>query len=117
MNNKIELIQGDTSPIIKFKRKNSDGTIITTRPMKMWITFKESCNCVESLFQKTLDNGITFDGEYYKFQIESDDTSNLAYGTYGFDIAIINEAGEKKTLSNNGELKIVKHYTMKSNEV
>jgi len=117
MNNKIEIVQGDTSPIYKFQRKYDDGTVITTQPKKMWITFKKSCSCDECLFQKTLENGITFDGEYYKFQIMPDDTCHLAYGTYGFDIAILNEKDEKKTLLNNGELEIVKHYTKKCNEV
>lgn len=117
MNNKIEIVQGDTSPIYKFQRKYDDGTVITTQPNKMWITFKRSCSCDECLFQKTLEDGITFEDGYYKFQLVSDDTCHLAYGTYGFDIAIINEAGEKKTLLNNGELEIVKHYTKKCNEV
>lgn len=117
MNNKIELVQGDTSPVYKFQRKNDDGTIITTLPQKMWITFKRSCSCEDALFQKTLEDGITFDGEFYKFQLKPEDTCHLPYGTYGFDIAIINEAGEKKTLLNNGELEIVKHYTKKCNEV
>lgn len=117
MNNKIEIVQGDTSPVFKFQRKYDDGAVITTQPQKMWITFKKSCSCDESLFQKTLEDGITFEDNYYKFQLNSHDTCHLAYGTYGFDIAIINEAGEKKTLLNNGELEIVKHYTKKCNEV
>ena len=114
---KIELIQGDVSPIFKFQRKYSDGTVIPTQPQKMWITFKQNSNCNESLFQKTLEDGITFEEGYYKFQLISKDTCDLNYGTYGFDIAIINEQGEKKTLLNDGELDIVKHYTKKCNEV
>jgi len=119
MNNKIELIQGDTSDVFKFQRKYDDGSVITTQPQKMWITFKKSCSCDECLFQKTLENGITFDenDNYYRFQLLPDDTCHLAYGTYGFDVAIINEKGEKKTLKKDGELEIVKHYTKKCNEV
>ena len=117
MNNKIELVQGDTSPVFKFQRKYPDGTSITTLPKKMWITFKRSCSCDECLFQKTLEDGITFEDGYYKFQLLSNDTCHLAYGTYCFDVAILNESGEKKTLLNNGELEIVKHYTHKKNEV
>ena len=117
MNNKIEIVQGDTSPIYKFQRKYNDGSVITTQPKKMWITFKRSSSCEDCLFQKTLENGITFSDGYYKFQLMSDDTCQLKYGTYGFDIAILNENGEKKTLLNNGELEIIKHYTNKKNEV
>lgn len=117
---KIELVQGDTSKIYKFKRTLKGGSVITTLPLKMWITFKRSCSCDECLFQKTLaDGSITYSetDNYYRFRLESEDTCNLPYDTYGFDIAIINEQGEKKTLKRDCELEIVKHYTKKCNEV
>ena len=116
---KIELVQGDTSSVYKFQRKDNTGKIITTIPQKMWITFKETCNCEDALFQKTLGNGITYNeaDNYYRFQLSSEDTCDMAYGVYGFDIAIINELGEKKTLLHNGTLEIFKHYTKKCNEV
>lgn len=117
MNNKIVIVQGDTSPTYKFQRKYEDKTVITTLPKKMWITFKRSCSCDECLFQKTLENGITFENNYYKFRLEPEDTCDLNYGIYGFDIAIINENGDKKTLLNDGKLEIVKHHTKKCNEV
>lgn len=115
----IELIQGDDSRIYKFQRKAKDGSIITTLPQKMWITFKNDYYNSESVFQKTLDNGIIYSEEdnYYKFQIGKEDTEKLKIGTYGFDIAIINESGEKKTLLNNGVLELLSHYTKKENEV
>ena len=117
---KIEVVQGDTSDIYKFKRTLEGGSVITTLPLKMWITFKRSCSCDECLFQKTLaDGSITYSEEdnYYRFQLQPEDTCNLPFDIYGFDIAIINEDGEKKTLLNDGELEIVKHYTKKCNEV
>lgn len=119
MINKIEIVQGDISDIFKFQRKNDKGEVITTKPKKMWITFKINSNYKDSIFQKTLDNGISFNEEdkYYRFQLEPEDTQNLNYGTYGFDIAIINEAGKKKTLKKDGKLEIVEHYTHKNNEV
>lgn len=118
MINKIEIVQGDTSQVYKFQRKDADGNVITTQPKKMWITFKRSCGCEDALFQKTLEDGITFgDDYYYRFQLLPEDTCDLPYGTYGFDIALINEKGEKKTPKNDGELEVVKHYTRKCNEV
>lgn len=116
---KIELIQGDTSSIYKFQRKDAFGETIKTMPQKMWITFKDACDCDEALFQKTLDNGITYDenDNYYRFQINSEDTHNLEFGIYGFDIAILNELGEKKTLLRSGKLEILRHYTKQCNEV
>lgn len=115
----IEVIQGDTSPVYKFQRKNADGEVITSIPQKMWITFKENTYTNKALFQKTLENGISYSEEdnYYRFNIESKDTENIPYGKYGFDIAIINEVGEKKTLLADGVLEIQEHYTNKNNEV
>lgn len=116
---RIEIVQGDTSDIYKFQRTLEGGSVIKTLPLKMWITFKMSCSCDECLFQKTLEDGITYSEKdnFYRFQLKPEDTCNLPYDTYGFDIAIINEDGEKKTLLNDGELVIVRHYTKKCNEV
>jgi hypothetical protein len=117
---KIQVIKGDVSDTYKFKREYDDKTVIKTLPQKMWITFKKGVWCKKCLFQKTLENnGIKYSEEdnYYRFRLESDDTCNLDYDTYYFDIAILNEQGEKKTLLNNGELVILTHYTEKNNEV
>ena len=85
----------------------------------MWITFKENSFDEKLLFQKTLEKGINYseDDKYYRFQLLPEDTYNLDYKKYGFDIAIINEKGEKKTLLNKGVLEILEHYTKKNNEV
>lgn len=116
---KIELIQGDTSCIYKFQRKDDNGEVIKIKAKKVWITFKETPKDNDFKFQKTLDNGVDYSEKdnYYRFKIASEDTAELPYGIYGFDIAILNEADEKKTLLNNGILEIVKHYTHKENEV
>lgn len=115
----IELIHGDTSPVFKFQRKNNTGEVITTLPQKMWITFKKDSKSEKALIQKTLADGITYSDvdNYYRFRLLPEDTVDLCYGTYGFDVAIINESGEKLTLLNNGVLKLVDHYTTKNNEV
>ena len=116
---RIEIIQGDTSPTYKFQRITSNGDVITTLPHKMWITFKKDTKTEKALIQKTLENGIEYNSEdnYYRFRLLHEDTANLCYGTYGFDVAIINENGDRVTLLNNGVLDVVEHYTMKSNEV
>lgn len=114
----IELIRGDTSPVYKFQRISENG-VIETKATKMWITFKENPNEKKFVFQKTLENGIDFSEEdfCYRFKINSEDTENLYASDYGFDIAIINESGEKKTILNKGVLKLIEHYTHKENEV
>lgn len=116
---KIELTQGDTSGTYKFKRIDEKGEVIKTLPQKMWITFKSSTGLNEAVIQKTLDNGITYSAEdnYYRFMLDSKDTSDLPYGEYVFDIAIINEIGHKKTLKKNCVLNITEHCTNADNEV
>lgn len=116
---KICLVQGDTSPVFKFQRKDAENNVIKTLPSKMWITFKIDSQRKKALFQKTLDNGIEYSetDNYYRFQILPDDTAELCYGKYGFDIAILNENGEKRTLLNKGVLTILEHYTKQHNEV
>lgn len=115
----IELVQGDTSEIYKFQRKDAEGNVITTKAKKMWITFKKTTSCDEAVFQKSLEKGIEFNEEdhYYRFRILPEDTEKLCCMTYGFDIKIINEKGDKRTLKNDGVLKLVDHYTHKCNEV
>lgn len=116
---KINIVKGDVSDVYKFQRKYDDGTIIKTLPKKMWITFKKGTWCDDCLFQKKLGDGITYSEKdnYYRFKLESEDTCDLDYGTYYFDVAIINEQDEKKTLLKDGELEIEKHCTEKCNEV
>lgn len=116
----INLVQGDDSKVYKFQRKSVvNNEVIKTSPQKIWITFKYAPENKNFLFQKTLGNGITYNENdfYYRFQIKKEDTEKLYVGRYGFDIAILNEAGEKKTLLNNGILNILDHYTKKENEV
>lgn len=115
----IEIVQGDSSPVFKFQRKESNDSVIKTLPKKMWITFKTDTKTEKALFQKSLGNGIEFSevDNYYRFSLQPEDTANICYGTYGFDIAIIDENDNKITLLNNGILRIVSHYTKKCNEV
>ena len=117
---KIKLVQGDVSKVYRFQRTDEEGNVIKTLPKKMWLTLKNNCYEDEFVLQKTLeDNSITYSetDNYYRFQFKSEDTCNLPCGKYGFDIAIINENDEKKTLKKNGELELEQHYTHKSNEV
>ena len=116
---KISVVQGDTSKIYKFTRKDAEGNVITTLPLKMWMTFKETTKCGKALFQRTMGDGIAFshDDNCYRFQLQPEDTENLGYGEYAFDIKIVNEKGDKKTILEDGVLEIKDHCTHKQNEV
>lgn len=115
----IEIVQGDTSPVYKFQRKDIDGNVITTPPLKMWLTVKADTKTDKALIQKTLGNGIEYNkiDNFYRFQLLPQDTAKLCYGSYGFDIAILDDNGNKFTLLNNGVLNVVEHYTKQCNEV
>ena len=115
----IKIVQGDTSPVFKFQRKDTNDGVIKTRPQKMWVTFKVDSKKEKALFQKTLENGIEYSDadNYYRFRLTKEDTEGLCYGKYGFDIAVLNESGEKVTILNDGVLLVLEHYTKKCNEV
>ena len=81
----------------------------------MYITFKYNDEN-EALFQKKLDEGITFDGEYYHVTIDPEDTNNLPFGKLIYDIEIIKENDKPKTIKVD-ELEITKEVTYACNEV
>lgn len=84
------LVRGESFPVefeIKDEGNNNllaDEVIITCRKLP----FEDS----PILFQKKLsDNTITYLDNKYKFVILEDDTKDLDYGTYGYDIKIIKD--------------------------
>ena len=105
--------------IFKFQRTSkATGQVITDTPEKMYFTVKDNAYKKDFLFQKTLKNGITYDQEtnYYQIEILQNDTENLAFGTYEYDIKIINDKDKPKTLKV-GTLEITDVVTHKVNEV
>lgn len=111
----IELIRGDTLPL-KFQRKLVDNSVVTEKPDKMFFTVKTDYFNEEYLFQKRLDESIVYNEQdnYYYLTIEPEDTDNLSYGKYVFDIEIIKD-GDVKTILK-GKLKITQEVTFTSNE-
>lgn len=107
---KIIMHRGDQFPV-SFKIKNKhDGTYITEVD-KIFITFRKNpSKSSPVLFQRTIED-IEFDSETnkFKFYILKEDTKDLEYGEYGFDIEItIGELIKTKT----GTLTITDEYTM-----
>lgn len=113
----MELIRGDYKTI-KIVRKDLQGNIIKVAPEEMWLTCKKSEHTLDILFQKKLSDGsIIFNettGEY-TINLEEEDTMNIEYGLYYYDIAIL--ADEKKKTLHLGELRITKHYTFNEGEM
>lgn len=113
----ILMIRGDTK-VIKFKRANQKKEIITKKPEKMFFTVKESYYSENFLFQKRLNETIIYDeiNNQYSFTIYPEDTDNLDYGTYVFDIEIINDKNDKDVQTILlGKLKILEEVTFAEN--
>lgn len=113
MSSMIQMIRGDTVKY-KFQRVGGDGQVITTLPDSLYFTVKESANKLNYVFQKNLDD-MTFDSDsYYHFTIEPEDTNNLQYGNYAYDIEIIVD-GVKTTVAF-GTFTILPEVTWVQNE-
>ena len=111
----ISIRRGDTK-VLKFQRKNEEG-VIETEAKELYFTVKENSNKQNYLFQKTLNDGITFNTEdfYYRITIYPSDTDNLYYGTYLYDIEV-KEDDYVKTIDL-GELVVKEEATFAGNEV
>lgn len=113
----MEMTRGDTFEF-RFQRQTTDKQIITTKPDKMFFTVKNNTYLQKALIQKKLeDNTITFDEKtnYYHVTINPEDTNDLSYGDYSYDIEIIDK-GKVKTIAK-GILRITDEVTFASNEV
>lgn len=112
----MNMTRGDTYEF-KFQRKNQNKEVITEKPDKMYFTVKENYYLKDFLFQKRLeDNSITYDEEtnYYMLTINPEDTNNLSYKDYVYDIEIID--GDKVKTIAKGTLKITEEVTFAKNE-
>lgn len=112
----FEFTRGDTK-VFKFKLKDKNGEVLNLASTdKMYLTAKKSATSKEIAFQKTLGNGIELKSDgYYYVTINSEDTANLAYGTYGYDIQIKTATGIVKTLLI-GSITLTEEYTFKGDE-
>ena len=109
----IEQIRGDTKKY-NFQRINFDGNPILQKADKIYFTVKKKFTDSKFVIQKTIDD-MTFDEEgIYHFTIESKDTDKLSYGTYVFDIEVIDK--NVKTTLCRDEFKITEEVTFSENE-
>lgn len=86
----ISLVKGEQFPI-EFELRNPDDTIITSSLItEITITCRKKPIATSPiLFQKKYTDGdITFANDKYTFIIEEDDTKDLGYGDYGYDIKV-----------------------------
>lgn len=113
----FEFIRGDTQ-VIKFILTDLNRNIISlTSADRIYFTVKNNSYSNDVLIQKTIGNGIELkDDGYYYVTINSDDTSKLEYGQYGYDIELKTGTGIVKTLTI-GSITLTEEYTFKGDEV
>lgn len=112
----IEMPRGDYRPLY-FPLKKKDGTILEIDVDEIYISCKKKTNNVSKLlFQKRLSKvDITKDNKGYHFAIMPEDTEELDYGDYVFDIEVYNESPLiKQTIV--GKLNLTDEVTHKKDE-
>lgn len=107
------MVRGD-SKAYKFQRKDREGNILTDTPTTLFFTVKTSFKTQEYVLQKNLENMyITQDG-YWHFALNPEDTEDLPYGKYCWDIQVVQD-GFKTTIAR-GYLELTNESTWKENE-
>lgn len=110
----MEITRGDTSKW-KFRRLDMDGEPILERADKCWFSVKTGDMQENTVIQKTIDDMEFNEDGFYSFTIEPEDTNNLQYGNYVYDIEVI-QGNYKQTISK-GEFIINYEVTFVNNEV
>ncbi len=115
MNERLEMTRGDTLKF-KFQRKTENEEVIKEKVDKMYFTIKRNQETKKALIQKTSDHNITYDEVtgYYHVVIEPEDTDNLSYGKYYFDVEITKNDIVKTIIL--GTLQINKEVTFSCNK-
>ena len=85
----MRIIRGDNKTFT-FQRKDADGEVITEKPNKIYLTVKQNEYQKQALIQKTFDDGIRFEEDTYYVDFVPEDTDDLSFGEYVYDIEIIN---------------------------
>jgi hypothetical protein len=109
----ITMPRGD---LRKVKFCARQGESLTTDLTEVYFTVKNTTRASSVLFQKRLSTGDIVLGEdnYYHFSINPEDTDELDYGAYKFDIEIIKDDEIKQTKV--GVLTLTDEVTFASNE-
>ena len=111
----FEFIRGDTKKL-KFQIKDKNGTILKLDPDRdrLYFTLKAHSNSKKILLQKKFPQNIIFKDDYYYITLLPEDTSDLSYGTYNYDIEIVSGTITKTLLL--GTITLTDEITWKGDE-
>lgn len=84
-----EFTRGDTTLLKKFRIKDKNGEVLNlTSNEQLYFTLKTDANSKNVILQKTIGNGIEFKDGYYHIIMETNDTNELPYADYQYDIEL-----------------------------
>lgn len=110
----IEFTRGDTQ-FLRFQLKDAEGNLIElSENDKVYFTVKQNQNSEDILIQKKFPESISYDDEYYYFTLNSEDTSDLQYGTYQYDIEL--KSGDYVKTLVFGTITLTEEITHRGNE-
>lgn len=93
----LSMTRGDTATF-HFHREDAEGKIIKIKATELFFTVKPNSEDNAFVIQKRIGD-FTFDDDFeYHFTIEPEDTNELAYGDYIYDLEVIDDSG-KHTIS------------------
>lgn len=94
----LSFIRGDSCPL-KFQiRDVEDKTVLKEDLNSLYLTCRKyNSKYSETVFQKNIKD-FNYEDEYYFVNIEPEDTRELPYDTYNFDIEATFRDGEVQTL-------------------
>lgn len=107
--------RGDTCPIEFELTDNVGNELNLSNSMEIYFTVKKSYSKSEYLFQKRYSRGeITIDGKKCNLVIKHEDTANMNYGKYKYDIQFKSDDYAKTLVI--GEIELTNEITHYCNE-
>ncbi len=99
MNEDIKIVRGDTG-LYKLNLTDQNGSaIILSDAGQIYFTVKENLEVDKCLISKKIRKGITLgDDNAYHIVIDSEDTNDLKFKTYYYDIQVMVDAHTRKTV-------------------
>lgn len=110
----FEFTRGDTQ-FIQFQLKDGmENPIELTLEDNLYFTVKQNRNSKKILIQKKYPDTIQYVDGYFYFTLESEDTSNLPYGTFQYDIEL--KSGDYVKTLGLGTISLTDEITFKEDE-
>lgn len=111
----IEFPRGDTMPFLLSIKDEEGNVLIPSLGDEIYFTMKKNYSSRDVVLQKRFSSGdiLIQDGEL-TFTLEHNDTADLKYGTYSYDIQLI--SGDFVRTLIIGEITLTNEATWKANE-